>query len=149
MREQGVVRRAGIEKRAAPEVTAAATRIEIWIQPIEQARPPLRLRLAETKQPQRRLFEQVVAEEQLVRSLPCEDDLDVVLAREPGEQIHRGGSSAHERRLGVTHDLRKDCGDLMGTDGLDVVTALELPSHELLKLPFIESRIVECDRKRP
>ena len=50
MREQGVVGRAGVEKRAAPEVTAAAAGIEIGIQPIEQTGPQLRLRLAEAKQ---------------------------------------------------------------------------------------------------
>ena len=72
-----------------------------------------------------------------------------MLAREPGEQIHRGGSGAHQRRLGVAHDFRENRGDVVGADRLDVMAALELVRHQLLELPLIELRVVEGDGKRP
>src|SRR6266498_516392 len=148
MREQGIVGRPGLKKRAPPEVAAAAARVEIRVEPVEEPRPESRLRLAQAKQPQRRLLEEIVPEEQLVRTLTGEHHFDVPLAREFREQVHGSRGGAHQRRFGVPDDVRKDGGHVTESDRAHEMMTVQLSGHEQLELAFVELRIVERDGER-
>ncbi len=74
---------------------------QVWIEPVEQQRPPRRVRLACPEAADLRLAEQVVAGEHLVGALAGQHDLDAGVLDQLRQQEQRRRRGAQDRPLGV------------------------------------------------
>ena len=149
MREERIVGRTGVEKEARPELAPLCLIEQVRIDPSEQRAPRRALGSAQGEQSDRDLFEEIVAEEELIGALAGEHDLDVMLAGETREQEHGHRSGAHERRLCVTDDGR-ECGrDLPLRDVRNVVLAAERRRHLELPGALVEPRVLEAHGEGP
>ena len=87
-------------------------RAEVWIQPAQEQRPPLRIRPARPEAAHGGFLEDVVAAEDLVGAFAGKHDLEAVVAYLAGKEVQRRRRRAQDRPLGVADHLVKAGSDV-------------------------------------
>src|SRR6185369_7258956 len=85
---------------------------DVRIKPFEQQRAQFRAGLASAEAPHFGLFEKVVAGQELIRAFARQDDLEVAVADELGEEKHRDGRGAQQWCFRVPDYLGKITSDV-------------------------------------
>ena len=96
-----------------------------------------------------RFLEQVVSEEDLVRPLPRQDDLDAVLAHQTRQQVQGRRRGADEGSFGVSDHVREYACDVAAPDPPHRMLAAHCGRDGLLVHALVEGGVLERHRERP
>ncbi len=107
------------------------------------------LRIARAEAAKLRLLEDVVAAEHLVGALAGQDDLEALVAHQPGEDVQRRRRGPKHRPLRVPDDVGEDRADVGRPAEDGAMVGAERLRHLKLELSLVEFRIVEADREGP
>ena len=114
----------------------------------EESRTDSRFGVARPEPPDLVLPEDVVAGEELVRSLPGEDDLQPRRAHRAGEVEERRGRRAQERLLRELDHAWEHVGDRPRGHARPPEADVEMPRDLVLLATLVEMRVAEADAER-
>ncbi len=130
------------------ELQAALQLVAVGEIPVEVPRERLahrRVAIAGHEPPHRGLLEDVVTQQELVRALARDYDLETAIAHAFREQVHRNRPCTELRRLGMIHDVRHRCGKHLAVACEHVMLRSQVLGGEQLIGALIVIGVVERD----
>src|SRR5688572_19368037 len=137
-----------LEKCSEKRSLALGQACDVLVEPLQQKRPPARIRLARPEPPHLVLFEDIVATEELVCPFTCQHHLVARTPDESRKEKHRRGRGSHQWCFSVPDDLGKDLANLLVRRTHHLMLGAEFLRHALLKRTLVEIGVIEGDGKR-
>ena len=141
------VSQAFLEEGREERALALCQSAYVLVEPLQQQRTPDGVGLPRPKAPDLGFLENIVATEELIRALAGQHHFVARLMHQPGQQEHRRGRGAHDRRLRVPDDFGKDLANLRVCRVNHLMFRSEVLRHRLLKLTLVVVGIAKRNRE--